>query len=43
VSDWLWQYSDIIRITLAVALAWIGMDAAERVLFEEEDTDDGTE
>lgn len=43
MSDWLWQYEDVIRITLAVALAWIGMDAAERVLFEEEDTDDGTE
>ena len=43
MSDWLWQYSDVIRITLSIALAWIGMSEAERFLFEEEDTDDGTE
>ena len=43
MSDWLWQYSDVIRITLAIALAWLAMDEAERFLFEEEDTDDGTE
>lgn len=42
MSDWLWQYSDVIRLTLALACAWLVMTDTHRVLFEEED-DDGTE
>jgi len=41
VSDWLWQYSDVIRLTLALACAWLVMTDTHRVLFEEDD--DGTE
>lgn len=41
MSAWLWQYSDVIRITLVIALMWLAMNEAERVLFEDEDDDDG--
>ena len=37
MSDWLWEYSDVIRIALALASAWCVMDVAGRFLWESDD------